>query len=571
VTGERSEPPQRRWPGSLLTKGGTALAAVAAGVPPLLMLLEIGRAPVMNFNDYWIVLDRLTAADGSLLPRQVFTLQNEHPTFLPGLAYYADARWLGGTNHPLGLLAWLMAVGTLVLLTRMLPRGVPQPVRGGLVVLLAILVFAPKGLHNYAYGMSGVAWLSANLAAVAALYSAHRGRVPFALALGLLACLCYGTGFAVWPALLVLLILHRSRWWPAAVGLGALCTLAWLVLLSGPSEQPSGAEPQSIYGAVGTALTTLGGLSSSSLTSEVPLLVGALIVVVVGGAAADLLRRHRTPAQAVAPAQTGEPGRPPGAESDTLWPWLALAVFAVASAMLVGLSRAGFQAGGSGRYASIAALGTAAAVTIVAARSGRSSTTVTAAGLAAVALVAGSAGARTAAEVRATYPYFSLLAIAVRAEVPQTVPELPFEESVLPKLQALGAYPFDRRLDIGCGFRLGDGVDLTQVLRFPPRSALETTGSAGVVDAVKQERGVRADGWAAFDGRRGECALVVDDSGLVVGGGVTGLPRADLLQLDTDLDPALGWAVVAPATSYPAQVIFVTGDDLIALDLVTGP
>lgn len=571
MTGERFAPLPGRWPGSLLRKRWTALAAVAAGVPPLLMLFEVARAPVMNFNDYWIVLDRLTAADGSLLPRQVFTLQNEHPTFLPGLAYYADARWLGGTNHPLSVLAWLMAVGTLLLLARMLPRTVPRRLRAGLVVLFAMLLFAPKGLHNYAYGMSGVAWFSANLATVAALHSAHRGRVPVALILGLLGCLCYGNGFAVWPALLVLLVLRRSRWWPAAAALGALCTLAWFSLLRGRSEQPLGAEPESIYGTVGTALTTLGGLSSSSLTSELPLLVGALIVVVAVGLAADLARRHRGPAQAAAPARSDEPGRPADAELDALAPWLALAVFGVASAVLVGLSRAGFQSGGSGRYASIAALGTAAAVTIVAARSGRVSTRLTAAGLLATALVAGSAGARTAAEVRATYPYFSLLAIAVRVEVPQAVPELPFEESVLPKLQALGSYPFDRRLDIGCGYRLGDGVDLSRVSRFPSGSALETTGTAGVVDAVKQERGVRADGWAAFAGRRGECALVVDDRGLVVGGGVTGLPRADLLQLDTDLDPALGWAAVAPTTSSPAQVVFVSEDDLLALDLVTQP
>jgi hypothetical protein len=532
----------------------SAAVALLAVVPAAVMLVEVAGAPRMNALDYWDVLARVTGDAGEFTVRGALSLQNEHPTLLPGLAYYADARWFGADNRALGLLTWLMAAASLALLVRLLPRSLPPASRGAAVVLLAWLVFAPKGLHNFVYGMSGTAWWSANLAVLAALTLWHRGRRGPACAAGLVACACYGTGFAVWPALLVLALLRREgRWMPVPFALGLVTVTAWTVLGGSDSGGRQLSDPSALE-TVGTALTTTGSLFSSGPV-EVAGLAGAITVVALLLALA-----------ALAPAWAGRsaaeaPGAPPAETA----PWVALAVWGVASLWLIATARThlGTEAL-AGRYTSIAALFLAATVVLTLSARVRAGFPAVPAAVAVLVLATVAAAAGTTTAVRGHYRTLELHAVAVRLGVPATVPAAGFDSTVLPTLQALRGYPFTAAFDLGCGRREGDVVDVQALPRLPlvDRFQEQTGGRVDSVvegpavddDADVRGQGVRVEGWALLGREPAGCVLVTTPDGEVVGGGIVGIPREDLAG-------PLGWAVVVPGGSPRYTVVLVAGDD----------
>ncbi|MEZ5139623.1 MAG: hypothetical protein R2711_12910 [Acidimicrobiales bacterium] len=91
----------------------------------------------------------------------------------------------------------------------------------------SFVVFAPTA-RNFLKAMSGVAWLPANLLCLVALLLLRRERPILAAVAGLGAPVSYGTGAAVWPALLVAaLVARRPRrdLIPMAVGAPATAIL----------------------------------------------------------------------------------------------------------------------------------------------------------------------------------------------------------------------------------------------------------------------------------------------------------------------------------------------------------
>lgn len=537
--------------------------SLLAAIAPLIMLREVLLAPRMNAVDFWNVLARVTGDAGEFTIRGALSLQNEHPTILPGLAYYASARWFSADNRVLGLLTWLMAAAVLAALLWLLPRRLPGLARTSLVVLLPFLVFAPKGLHNFAYGMSGTAWWMANLFVVAALLAWHLRRRVVGLGLGVLASMSYGTGFAVWPALVAFAVVRREwRWAVPPLVLGPVAVVFWR-LLGGAENGVSQVGNAGPFDVLATALAASGSLWSSE-SFEVAVVAGAVAAALLLVAAVRTWYpvRHGDSAAVSAPLPAAD-----------LAPWLALGVYAGVSALLIGQSRAqlGTEAL-AGRYASIAGLATAAtAVLAVSAVAGRWA--LLPLGLAA-AVVLGTAGASTVAAtgVRGHYVNLELSAVAVRLGVPGAVPEAVFDRRATPALQALGGHPFDDGFDLGCGAEVGDVVgggglpDLIGLSAVPGdlSPAEGAVVSMGSVDEVRLGPAaapfLRVDGWAVVGGEPARCVLVTDRTGRVTGGGVVGRPRVDLLR-EVRGDVRVGFSAVSTLEARFYRVLFVGQDE----------
>lgn len=523
--------------------GPRALLLVAA-VPPLMMLREVLRAPQLHFYDYWWVLLDITDQDGSLRPAALLGFRNEHPFALPSLLFWLSARFGHGLNHPLGALVLLFGVGCVLLVGALLPREIGAWQRAGLVVAASALVFNPHGIHNFVRSMSGASWILAMLLVLAALLAVQRGRAVSAVLLGLLASISYGTSFAVWPALAVVAWLRGQRRRNVIVPLvvGAVVVLGWLVL-RGP-QGGGGSSPTD-----DPAQAMLAGLSMLGMpwTGTEP---GLALVAGVAGLAVLVLH---VPCCAEPRARAASA------------PWWGLAVYAVGCAVMISGSRAAFgeSAGLQSRYNSMAAALWIAVLVIVVAWPrwpGARSIAVFATALATVAL-----GAPTAQAVRDDGPTQQLLAIAARVGAPDAFTDrFPAPEQLIPRLRALGHYPFSPEFTLGCG----DGTELgtrpdTARWRSPSvGSSREPRPDGRDVQLNVEDDQVRGGarmlkGWAISGIERARCAVVLDGSGQVVGGGVVDLPRPDAEAATPGIESGLGYRAVAPAGSRgPLRIAF---------------
>ena len=96
----------------------------------------------------------------------------------------------------------LVAARSVLLLRSLLPRAWSPMARAWLTVAMSVIVFCPAGLWNFSRGMSGTAWLTANLFALVAIVLATRRRTVLrgrALPRGA----SYGTGFGAFVAIAV--------------------------------------------------------------------------------------------------------------------------------------------------------------------------------------------------------------------------------------------------------------------------------------------------------------------------------------------------------------------------------
>jgi hypothetical protein len=536
----------------------------------LLMAIQVAEAPMMPMVDYWMILGRALNDDGSLYERGLLTFQWEHPTFLPGLVYYLNAAYLGGTNTVLSVLSLLLGLATVLLLVRALPISELGRARAAVaMVAITWLIFTPKGLHNFAYGFSGVAWLSANLLVVSAILLTARGRFWWALTPALAACACYGTGFAVWPALLVAQFLRgskrRVRVTTALLGIGV--GILWLV--ARPTMPTSGAGGD--WPSYVQAWFALMGSLWTSTSIDLATIAGLL----VAGAAAAFTFRVLSPhlrngrgwqaPRSDADAGTGAPSVPP-----TLVPWLSLLVWGVFSGGLIAMSRAETTtlAGLDSRYASIPAL-TICAVLVLGLlahpRVGLPRLVVPTALLLLLGM-AGSTGVYRA--VHDNYTPIELTGIAARAGVTDSLTGKFFRTDRLTAMENLGAYPFNSMFRLDCGgVQLGDSIDVSGrpgLAPTPPTGpgpSIPLGLSAGAVDERVAGEGVRLEGWAVVDGRQADCVLLVQDD-RVIGAGVTGLPRPNVAEFGDTGFERLGWRAFAPAGYRPTDidVIVVAGD-----------
>ncbi|WP_030428442.1 hypothetical protein [Allokutzneria albata] len=520
----------------------STLLLVLAAVPVAAMLFEVLRSPRLHFLDYWSILTRVTEDDGSLNPRGVLTYQNEHPMFLPGLLFWVEAKLLGGYNQVLGLLDVVMVGSTLVLLRRLLPRELGDTKRAALTAGFSLLLFTTSGLHNFAFGFSGAGWLSANLAAVGSLVLAWKGRQVGAIATGLVGCACYGTAFAVWPALALVnwLRRERARWVVGPLVIGVVVVLGW-ALTYGPRPSLDKGDLLGLDSYLAAVAAALGQLWSTH--QDVATGAGVLAGLLLAGFAGLAVRRR-----------LGDELQHPQT------PWVGVAVYAAGAAVMISAARAGagLDIASTSRYASIPALAACAALALVVISWPGFSAVRVAGAVVAVGLATYAIGSVQAGHVRAQYAKQDLLAIAMRTGATTVVTQLRSKVAALPAARALGLYPFNEDFSLGCGtHELGDVIGADALTPLRGVSATERTGGNLDTPAVGD---TLINGWAMVADKRVDCVLVLDRAGTVVGGGITAVPRPDVAQVLGVADPRLGFTAVAgPSTAGGHRVVVSAG------------
>jgi hypothetical protein len=507
------------------------LIEVLALIPAVAMAVEVSNAPKLHFVDYWYALVRFVNLDGSLHFSGLFVSSNEHLIAIPSLLYYGDATIFGGNQRFLGYLDVLIALATVLLIRYAIPKSLPVVVRASIVLATSALIFSLHGLHNFTHAMSGAAWLTANLICVAALLFGVKGKWLPAWALALLGSITYGTAFAVWPSLALIAIMRREPVWRRVLPLvtGAVIVLGWMTL----NHNAAGTGDQ---GDIGTAIFGLFAVFGHIWAAEntgVAVLAGALILGAYGALAT--VKASRTP---------------------ELRFWWALACHAFFGGAMIAVSRIdfGLDYSQTSRYTSISVLislpllviaGTVAHSFV--ARHWRK----LAIGFVVAGLLGFALGVPTADRLRAEDTDHEIESVALRAgylnafgwDLP------PAGHQLVPRLEALGHYPFNDTFTLGCGGpELGDRIDLGGMPRMElPKAGRTPTQPAGLVDKIEPKPGSQLVwGWATGVKDPVRCTVLVDSTGKVVGGGVSDRVRSDVAQQYLGINADTGFGLVGP-------------------------
>jgi hypothetical protein len=539
--GDTTEAPVRRW---WLYNRKLALGVeLLALLPAIAMAFEVASSPRLQQLDYWVVLERITNPDGTFRWGGVWGLHNEHPLIVPSFFYWVDARFFDGDNRILGHLAVVIAAATVLLLRYALPRILPDVLRAGLVVATSALMFSLHGLHNFALGMSGTAWLTANLFVVAALILAMKRQWWLAWVAGLVACLSYGTAFAVWPALLVIAVLLKERWWVRLtnVGLFVVVIAEWVHLL--PDFDHDKVSENDGVGTLPHAFVSLVGHIWTGTTTGLAVIAGGLILF---GLAALLTVQF--------------------ARTRRLWFWWALALYGVLACGMIAAARVDFgnNVGLASRYTSLSVLTSLpllVLVTTVAFRRWPKSSSRFTMAVVMVGVVGFTLGAPTVSVVRQVIEDSPVKAVALRAQLDNRFwYGVPKTDRLASRLKALGHYPFTDDFTLGCdGPELGDRLDVDEMrpLPEPEPDQVRTTGS--IDEFQVHGTSVLVRGWAVGGRSDVKCVIVVDADGKVTGGGQYHLARPDVESLLGWGPTDTGFTVVAPLDPE-GRVVFVLDD-----------
>jgi hypothetical protein len=539
--GAGAPPGSSLWAGVVRRVNIARWAQVAAVIPPVAMVLLVLASSKLQWFDYWSIFPRVTNPDGSLAPRRLFSYHEGHILAVPSVIYWLNYKVTSGLNTALGLFAVALAAAQVLMLRVLLPKAklIGQWWVTVLFVVITALLFASQGAHNFSRAMSGTAWLLANFFAVAAILVVSRGSrwaIPVAIASGVLATLSYGTGLMTWPAVLVAVFLIYRRIGAAHVLLAtaSAISIGWFFLFyESPGSQSS----------VGVDLVDMGRRTAQVLGSAlIPDPTGAMVTGVVAVVAAGFLV-----------------ARAAALERRDAAPWIALVVYAVLGALMIGVARGGVvgdDIGTTSRYFSLSALcwcGLAVLAVIVRPHDVR----LLGAGL----VVAGLAfvgGQPTVAQMRASVPQQDELAIAMRLGVSQNYPFFWGFDRYRPLLESIGHYPFSDEFDADCG-RLGESVD-------PGDVRVSGDGVTGHVDQFGPPYNaaeVRIRGWVDSTEGAVDCVLVVDGRNEVIGAGAYGIERSDLVAAggtgSGNYD--VGFVAVAPSGSSEYRVVVQLSED----------
>lgn len=514
----------------------TVAWCVLAAVPVVVMIVEVLRAPALQFLDYWTIFQRVTEPDGGLRLTGLAELHNEHPAALPGLAFWLNAKLLSGTNQALGIANIAMAAGIVAVLYRMLPGELDRARRLALLAGFSFLVFAPSGMEIFGWGMSGMVLLTALLPGTVSLLFAHRGRTVGAVLFAALACLGHGSAFALWPALAIVAWLRAERWWRVLlpVGLGVAVVAGWLML-----PKPGGIPGPGGPGGLDLNLAIVAGTLS-------PLREGATATAL--GAGAVVLALLVTFAVLAVRDRLADGARVRDAG------WIGLGIAMLGAAAMVGISRADFGpgAGLASRYAAIPAIACCVALTLVVVGWRAGTVTRLRVAVGCLAAVTFAAGTLPAINVRNQYPSQTLMAVAMRVGADDVLRAGRIDPAVLEPARAMGHYPFNDAFTLDCGVELGERVDLDSTRKLG-------AGDAGYVDTGPVRAGVAITGWTLVDERPADCVLVVDREGTVVGGGYTDIARADVAKQTGPAGQRAGWRAVAGPGADGGTVLASSG------------
>lgn len=510
----------------------------------LLMSIRVYHATDLNYTDFWSALSRITKPDGGIKLRGFFTYQNEHPFLVPQILYYLDIKLLHGTNRGLGFLVVLLAIGSVALVYRLLPKTWPAVGRLAFLIAASAIVFCPAGAWNYVRGMSGAAWITANVFALAGIAAMCRRRTLLAIGFAALALLTYGTGFGVPVALVVIALLRREVRWKVLLPAGlflAAGVVYYLTAHAGTSGHPSH-DPGLLTQTFLTNLSTLWDSNGDSTA----LLLGALGLALAAGAFLIYWPRRD--------------------EMTDLLPWWGLLAYTLVGAALISLGRSQvFEGNGSqSRYISVTSLFWVT-VAVLAIRTAPTQTVRRIAVGAVAVAVTVFWGASPQTFATASNESASQNEAAVAMQVGATDPfasQIYNINDQVSRLKHLHAYPFVSSFRIGCGYKPNDHVDMSGV------KMLDTgfyPGFAGFDhdDVIGQTR--RVSGWVFRPDFPTKCVLLVDSTGKIVGGGSARIPRSDVASISPFYPQDAGFDAVAPTSAGTTTILIGFSDGLYRL------
>ena len=519
--------------------------ALAALLPALVMAGRVHRSTRMQYQDYWTALLRITNPDGSLHLRGLFSYQNEHPFFVPQVVYYLDARFLDGTNNELGYFAVLMGLASLAVLWFLLPIRWNAPSRVGMILAASAILFCPSGAWNFLKGMSGTAWITANVFGLLGILFARNRHTGLAVVTAALTLLTYGTGFAAPLAIVVVALLQRGRWWRWALPLGLFfgaCVVYALTANGGSTGKGVGHDPGLLIQTFLTNLSTLWDPAGGSFG----LVAGAAGLAVLGVSFATYWPRRAEYADLVA--------------------WWGVAAYATIAAGLISLGRSEvfLGDGAQARYVSLSALFWIAVfvVGIRLVRSTRELAVGIGVTLAAVAVFWGASPQLYQATVNET-PVQNVMAAGVRFDATDPfISRLQDPKPLIPRLQALGSYPFTKDYTLGCGLKPTDSIDLgkAQVLPaslFPDLAFIDQDRLIGTTHQIA--------GWIYWSGHRLQCVIMVNSTGKIVGGGATRVVRTDVSSSKPTFPTDTGFGAVTPTSNSDAKLVLGFADGFYTL------
>jgi hypothetical protein len=507
------------------------LVEFLALVPAVAMTIEVAKAPELHFVDYWYALVRFVNLDGSLNFGGLWKSSNEHLIAVPSMLYYGDATLFGGNQRVLGYLDILIALATVVLIRYAIPKSLPVVVRASIVLASSALIYSLHGLHNFTHAMSGAAWLTANLISVGALLFAVKGKWWPAWGLALLGSITYGTAFAVWPSLALVAIMRKEPLWRRVLplALGAVIVVGWMSV----NHNAAGSGTESDIGTAIYGLFAVIGHIWAAGNTGMAVLAGA--VIIAGYAAMATVKAAREP---------------------ELRFWWALGCHGFFGSAMIAVSRIDFGLDYSqhSRYTSVSVLVSLPLLVLIgtvvhrfAARHWRK----VAVAFAVAGITGFALGVPTADTVRAEDADHEIKSVALRAGYLNAfgwaLP--PAGHQLVPRLEALGHYPFNDDFTLGCGGpELGDTIDLGGVDEMvPPEGGRTPASPAGTVDLVEEKPGSRLVwGWATGVKDPVRCTVLVDSSGEVVGGGVSDRVRSDIAQQYLGINADTGFGMVGP-------------------------
>lgn len=529
------------------------ITVALALVPVVRMLWMIRDAPRLQYADYWPMLPTVLRGDGGLDWGGVFEFRNEHPVVFAKLLYWINTHLTGGSNVALGRVVVLIVVLQVVLVALLALRTGPVDRRpwAVLVVAASVLLFARQGLWHFYLSMSGAAWLTANLFAIAALVAQQRRRTGLMLAAAVAASISYGTGLAVWPALLVAgLLRDRSllRQWYIA-GLGLLSVVWYRSEFVEINRDTVGRPP--VDKAARQILEVLGAFFyPQDRGTSVP--IGAAMVLLAVGAVLTFawirLREGRDDLAGSA--------------------WSGLLVYGFGGAVLAGAARDNvFVTLTASRYAAIGALVLLSTFGLLASVVPRLSATRSVPGWVGAVLVAPVlvatmlAGSARQPEMARGHANQDLLVMALHLDVADEATlwlgglgRMPVGLTDL--LEANDHIPFDGSFDLDCG-RLRTELAPEEVVPLP-------IGTDARVELAASERlvpGYGMVGWIESGGRGIDCVIIVEGSRVTGAAGFGPAANGYAFGLEAARPDAVWFHGLAePAASATALVRFA-GDD----------
>lgn len=514
-------------------------------IPALIMARRVHQSTNMQYQDYWSSLLRFTNADGSVHPRGFFTYQNEHPFIITQVIYYLDAKVLTGGNRELGYFSVLAAIASLLIVWRLLPARWSSLTQGLVLLASSAIMFCPTGAWNYVKGMSGTAWLTANVFALLAVLLARRQRTALAVVAAALSILTYGTGFAAPVAIIAIALLRRDRWWrwalPAGLLFGSL--IIYKLTVDGTANgQPVSHDPSLLLQTFLTNLSTLWDPTGGSIG----IVASAAGLVVLGVGFVTYWQNQQEYADLVG-----------------IW---GVAVYAIGASVLISVGRSEVFAGdgAQARYVSLSALFwiSVLVVGVRMARVQRELVVRAAVAVAAVAVFWGASPALFAATI-AESPLQNAMAAGVRFNATD-----PFTQRIqtpaaqIPRLKALHDYPFVDSYTLGCGLK-PDGTLNPATLQQLPASQFPTGGGIDMDRLVGTTHEV--DGWIYRAGHQLECVAMIDSTGKIIGGGAGQMIRTDVPKLYPGYPDTTGFQAVTPSSESSAKLVLGFDDGFFTL------